>query len=205
MFFDDPYAFESVRGNCINISKMLPEDVDIEEIAYVLSGEWRFGGHCKPRVSVAQHSLNVVDLLAYWNRSIDIQLLGLLHDAAEAYLRDIPRPVKRRKDFKSYRELENRILSIVLGVFGLSLSSYTGFLTMKKADVVMSWIEGSLVMPSRAKTWGDYELVGKAFIDEYQGMFQNKILNPLGMRVTERLFLERFGELRDAKKDKIKE
>jgi hypothetical protein len=74
-------------------------DINIADIARSLSLQCRFAGHlCQPW-SVAQHSLLVSALLPEQYR-----LWGLLHDAEEAYLPDMTRPVKRRPQMSYYRE-----------------------------------------------------------------------------------------------------
>ena len=82
------------------------EDIDIRDIAMSLSGKARWGGFTRPPYYVSQHSVLVAQVLPS-----HLQLWGLLHDAGEAYLPDIPRPIKRR-----YPELvaaEERILKLV--------------------------------------------------------------------------------------------
>ncbi len=73
-----------------------PKTVDIVCIAHALSHICRFGGHCDPFYSVAEHCWRV------WQLAVDkcplnqaVQLYALLHDAAEAYLiGDVVHPVK---------------------------------------------------------------------------------------------------------------
>jgi len=77
-------------GRRVHIADPLPDEIDIEDIAHGLSHVCRFAGHVPLYYSVAQHSLLVSELLdertAMW---------GLLHDASEAYLHDLTRPLKR--------------------------------------------------------------------------------------------------------------
>ncbi len=89
-----------------------PEDVCIEDIAHALALKCRFGGHCKCYYSVAQHSvlgsLIISDKNALW---------FLLHDAAEAYMFDACRPIK--KEFPFIREIEDRLMVCICDKFGL--------------------------------------------------------------------------------------
>jgi hypothetical protein len=71
------------------------DEVRIVDIAHSLSMLCRFNGHCRRFYSVAEHSYWVADRLLHEFGS-DVALVGLLHDAAEAYLGDIVRPLKRR-------------------------------------------------------------------------------------------------------------
>lgn len=90
-----------------------PEDIHIEDIAHALSHQCRFSGHVEKFYSVAEHSVRVSrvvpDIDAMW---------GLLHDASEAYLVDVPRPIKPL--LKGYKEIENAVMVAVSVRFGLS-------------------------------------------------------------------------------------
>jgi 5'-deoxynucleotidase YfbR-like HD superfamily hydrolase len=73
-----------------------PEDILIEDIAHALSNQCRFAGHVREFYSVAQHSVHVSQLLQIAGEDSLTQLAGLLHDASEAYLVDLPTPIKRQ-------------------------------------------------------------------------------------------------------------
>lgn len=89
-----------------------PDEIDIVDIAHALSLQSRFAGHCKFHYSVAQHSLYVVQLSTH-------KIEALLHDAAEAYLVDLPRPVKYQSDMAAYLVAEDRICKAIAIKFGL--------------------------------------------------------------------------------------
>ena len=81
--------FATISGRKLDLRDIQPKDIDIFDIAHSLSRQCRFSGHCVEFYSVAQHSLRVAALLP-----TELKMVGLLHDAAEAYLGDITRPVK---------------------------------------------------------------------------------------------------------------
>jgi len=85
-----------------------PEEIDIRDIAHALAMTCRYGGHCNRFYSVAEHSVRMSYLVDERSR-----LSALLHDAEEAYLPDIPRPIKNRmpEAKEIYLALEEAILS----------------------------------------------------------------------------------------------
>lgn len=92
-------------------------DVDPEDVAHSLSLQCRFGGHVDRFYSVAEHCV----LMSRWvlNETGDrnLALWALLHDATEAYVVDVPRPVKRM--LRDYAPLERRVMGAVAERFGL--------------------------------------------------------------------------------------
>ncbi len=89
-------------------------EVDIEDIAHALSLQCRFAGHCRFHYSVAQHSVLVARALP-----VEIRAWGLLHDAAEAYLVDLPRPVKG--SMPAYWTIEDTLLGVIAAHFEMAL------------------------------------------------------------------------------------
>jgi hypothetical protein len=77
-------------GAEVSLFEPRPETINFDDIAISLSRLSRYNGHASVFCSVAAHSILVADLLP-----TELRLAGLLHDAAEAYLGDIARPLKR--------------------------------------------------------------------------------------------------------------
>lgn len=90
------------------------EDVNIVDIAHSLSNTCRFIGHCNSFYSVAQHSVLV-------SHACDRKdaLWGLLHDASEAYVCDIPPQIKKSPELAAYGRIERAVLDCVCSRFGL--------------------------------------------------------------------------------------
>lgn len=98
------------------------EDIAIEDIAHHLSNLCRFTGAVRFFYSVAQHSVAVsLEMAPHILTAGDRWrgLYGLLHDASEAYLMDIPRPLKRDDQFSAYRTAEARLQRIIYAAFDL--------------------------------------------------------------------------------------
>lgn len=93
-------------------------DVDIRDIAHALAAVNRFNGHTREPYSVAQHSVLVS--LEYDACDPGRALVALLHDASEAYLCDIPRPLKVTPEFAPYRAAEERLQQVIFQAFGVA-------------------------------------------------------------------------------------
>ena len=88
------------------------EDIDIVDIAHALSLKCRYGGHCSRFYSVAEHSVILANYV-----EPKYMLWALLHDAAEAYLADVPKPVKPH--LVGWQEIEAGVMRAVCKKFNL--------------------------------------------------------------------------------------
>jgi uncharacterized protein len=147
----------------------------IQDISHSLSMQCRFTGHCKKFYSVAQHSV----LVSYLCDSQDA-LWGLLHDASEAYLVDVPRPLKRSGKFEAYLEYEKKMQEAICRRFGLPLQEPW---SVKCADQVMLATEARDLMSPLHKDW-DWPYDAVPFV-----------IKAIGPEEAKDLFMKRFFEL----------
>ncbi|WAC45608.1 phosphohydrolase [Pseudomonas sp. SL4(2022)] len=82
-------------GKPFDLHQPQAEQINMLDIAHALSMLCRFNGHCYRHYSVAQHSLLVADIVQSQGHGPEIQLQALLHDAPEAYVGDVTRPLKQ--------------------------------------------------------------------------------------------------------------
>ena len=106
--------FRTYTGRHVHPLCPSPEEIDIQDVAHSLSQMCRFVGHTDGFYSVAQHSVLVSELVpgrdALW---------GLLHDASEAYLCDLPAPIKRDPQMSFYRIAEDGYMNAICRKFSL--------------------------------------------------------------------------------------
>ena len=92
-----------------------PATIHIEDIARALSHICRYGGHVRRFYSVAEHCVHVASVAPE-----PLKLDALLHDGAEAYLGDIPRPIKKHPDMEGWRAAEMIVNAALADRFDLA-------------------------------------------------------------------------------------
>ncbi|MCY1366462.1 hypothetical protein D9M69_533590 [compost metagenome] len=157
-------------GRKFDLARPTADMVDPTDIAHSLSMQCRFNGHTRSFYSVAQHCCLVADLVP-----AEHQLAALLHDATEAYVGDMVRPLKdgMREHANSlgllslYDEVEDRVWVAICNRFNLNpeLPDY-----VKHADLVALSTEKRDLMPEHPEPWACLEGVDPhaAFIDPWQ-------------------------------------
>lgn len=115
------------------------KDIKIEDIAHALSQLPRANGHFKHFYSVGQHSINCYHEAVGRNLSSRIQLGCLLHDASEAYIADLTRPVKR--NIPEYLGIEEKLQNKIYEQFGIGDLSESERRLIEEIDDTMLYYE----------------------------------------------------------------
>jgi hypothetical protein len=87
-----------------------PAQLDAADIARALANLCRFGGHSRVFYSVAQHCVIVSRIVEERGGDVEDAYAALMHDAGEAYLGDMPHPLKHRSALgAAFRDAEARL------------------------------------------------------------------------------------------------
>lgn len=148
---DKDYWIQTYTGKRFFPLAPRAEDIDIADIAHALSQQCRFTGHTSRFYSVAQHSVHVAEQCAY-------PIYGLLHDAAEAYLVDLPSPIKwalRSRGCHVFDEAEAAIMREVWLRFGLPAPAHGSAeeLAIERADLLLLTTEARDFMSPQQPGW----------------------------------------------------
>ena len=156
-----------------------PEDVNIFDIAHALSRVCRYGGHTREHYSVAEHSVRCSLIVAPSNA-----LCALLHDATEAYIGDMVRPLK--VNMPQYREVEDHVWRAVASKFGLPEAMPA---EVKKADQILLRTEQRDLMPP-------CPFDGQLYGDEETARLV-EVIQPWTANFARAQFMHRFEELKN--------
>lgn len=141
---------ETVSGKHVSPVNTDLSQIDIDDIAHGLSLSCRWAGQCDIPFTIAQHSMGVATLSKKC-----FKLQGLLHDATEAYLTDIPTPFKPL--MPEYKKLEASLWKAIAERFGVPEELHE---SVKLADRIMLMSERDVLKRragAREKWAPDYE------------------------------------------------
>ena len=119
-------------GRKFDPMRIKPKNICLEDIAHALSYLCRGGGQTLIFYSVAQHCLNCAKEARARGWSERMVLVCLLHDASEAYISDIIRPVKAH--LSNYLEIEEMIMNVIWEKFNLNDLSSEEHMMWKQID-----------------------------------------------------------------------
>lgn len=173
------YNMQTATGLAVYPLNLLPQQIKIDDIAASLSRICRFNGHLRDDVehySVAQHSVHVSRLVG---DDLDIQRQALLHDATEAYVGDVIRPLKL--SLNDYHLIELKVWKAVCIRFNMREIMYH---EVKLADqIALSTEFRDIIIPN-------------GFADKGELMRpDDKIIRPLRSHLARELFIDRINEL----------
>jgi len=180
-----PTYIVTYTGKLFDFLNPKPEDICIEDIARALACINRFRGHTRIPYSVAEHCVRASYI------PVGNPLDNLLHDAAEAYIGDVPTPQKQNIGWdlrstwgyiKKYIWVEGDILTVIYKALGLD---YNKAQNIKRADKIMLATEIRDIMPAGH----DY-----IFLDPSIEPLPHKI-EPWPWDKAEKEFLRRYKEL----------
>jgi hypothetical protein len=165
---------ETYTGKKFNVFEPDIKAINIIDIAHALSMCTRFNGHLHQYYSVAEHSIYVSELVPK-----EFALAGLLHDASEAYLSDIPRPIKAM--IPEVKLIENKVMTLIFKKYGIT-----------KYSNIISHIDRSMCLTEAVQSnmnTGDWS----EGHDKYG--LQNVTIKYLSWSLAKRDFLNRFDIL----------
>ncbi len=154
------------------------KDIDIEDIAHSLSLICRANGHFREFFSVARHCINCAREAAARGYSSRVALLCLLHDATEAYIGDMTRPLKMQLPY--YCENEKRLYSKILSALDISEPTHDESAVVREIDDCMLYHEfivfnGDILFDKAPEINVDIEHSERAFSEtksEYLALYE---------------------------------
>jgi 5'-deoxynucleotidase YfbR-like HD superfamily hydrolase len=166
-------------GRLFDLSNPETSEITIDDIAHGLSLTCRYAGQCSGFYSVAEHSVLVSHVATH------AKLAALLHDAAEAYVGDMSRPLKLL--LPDYKTIERRIEREIFLRVGIEWPPPP---EVKLADHRLLAAEQAVLMPAGTNEWlCDTDII-PAEVE----------IRQLCPSEAKKLFLDRFAELNQAKK-----
>ena len=136
---------QTYTGEVFNPMRPTTPTIHMEDIAHALSMICRFNGHCREFYSVAEHCVRMSELVAP-----EFALHALMHDAAEAYVSDVSRPIKPH--IIGFQNIEDAIMDTIDARFGICYTPRSAK-AVKEADLRMLATERARLMAICKVPW----------------------------------------------------
>lgn len=146
-------SIQTHTGKFIDVFNPKPEQIDIEDIAHGLAHTCRFAGMTKRFYSVGTHSVMVARMLYSNHDDALVAMYGLLHDASEAYIGDMPRPIKVA--MPEYQQLEKTLQNAIYSALGLDAMPPEIYKLVKEVDNQMLLTEKRQLLEVQSDRWDE--------------------------------------------------
>jgi uncharacterized protein len=155
---------QTLSGKQFSLFQPTPEMIDIRDIAAGLSNKGHFSGLTPSFFSIAQHCVMVCDEFSFMAPYNDpgLKLLALMHDAAEAYIGDMIKPLKVR--IPQFAEIEESIMNAICAKYGMDYSSLH---LIKSTDLFIQEVEYNAFYRGSSITYMNPEQARKVFLDRF--------------------------------------
>ena len=158
---------------------------NILDIAHALSLCARYNGHTNKFYSVAEHSVMVAGIMELLGTGDPLE--GLMHDATEAYLSDVPAPFKQH--LPDWRQFDAQLEVKIRAWMGFTGQRPAG---VKEADWFALFIEAEHLLPSKGACFADPENLRDIALNDLVHRFPVDCLSP---EEAERDFLRKFQQI----------
>lgn len=180
------FVIQTKNGNTFDPKSIEISRIDIEDIAHSLSNMSRYAGHSRRFYSVAEHSVLTYNIARkLWPTDLETQWAALLHDATEAYVVDLPTPLKVL--LPKFMEIESSVAQLIDEEFDINWSMRT-VKRVKKVDMEALATEAPELFTDVSK-WDNIKGLTK-----HTELLQSKF--PLKSGEAKHLFLKAFNELK---------
>lgn len=153
---DIEHAIQTISGVFFWPMEPHIDEILLDDIVHGIGKECRFVNHTPYHYSVAWHSVAlshvVPDHLKKW---------ALIHDTTEAYLRDLPRPLKKHPIFEKYIAIEDNLMAVIAEFFGMPETTIPE--ELKEYDIDMSSCELLVLFGAI----GEAKLRARGFKEDY--------------------------------------
>lgn len=123
---------QTATGRRFNFNDIESNEISVIDIAWALGHQCRYNGHSSEFYSVAEHSVQMSYAALVNGASREVALEMLLHDAAEAYMGDLVRPLKQM--LPAYTEYEKRLMRHIRKSLGCTANEWEHVKIVKEYD-----------------------------------------------------------------------